>query len=163
MGVIMKKSIVRAVSIVTIVTIIGKLLGFGRESVIAAFYGASAQSDVYFVAAVIPTILFAAISMAITTGIVPIYIEENKKNKEEAANLISALLNLLLVISIIFTALCIIFAPFITKLVAPGFSGEQLELAITLTRIMLPSFCFFVLSAVATGVLNANQKFLAPA
>ena len=159
----MKKSLVRAVSIVTIVTIIGKLLGFGRESVIAAFYGASAQSDVYFVAAVIPTILFAAISMAITTGIVPIYIEENKKSKEEAANLISALLTLLLVISILFTALCIVFAPLITKLVAPGFSGEQLELAITLTRIMLPSFCFFVLSSVATGVLNANQKFLAPA
>ena len=138
----MKKSLVRAVSIVTIVTIIGKLLGFGRESVIAAFYGASAQSDVYFVAAVIPTILFAAISMAITTGIVPIYIEENKKSKEEAANLISALLTLLLAISILFTALCIVFAPLITKLVAPGFSGEQLELAITLTRIMLPSFCF---------------------
>src|SRR3954465_4963426 len=109
----MKNNIVKAVGLVTIVTVIGKLLGFGRESVIAAYYGASAQSDVYFVAAVIPTLLFAAISMAITTGIVPIYIEKKKKNKAEAANLISALGTLLLVISIVFIALCIVFAPFI--------------------------------------------------
>ena len=80
----MKNNIVKAVGLVTIVTVIGKLLGFGRETVIAAFYGASAQSDVYFVAAVIPTLLFAAISMAITTGLVPIYIEERNKDKAEA-------------------------------------------------------------------------------
>ena len=159
----MKKNLIKAVGLVTIITVIGKILGFGRESVIAAFYGASAQSDVYFVASVIPTLLFAAISMAITTGIVPIYIEEHKKNKESAANLISALGTLLLVLSIVFIALCIVFAAPLTKLVAPGFTGEQLDLAIDLTRIMLPSFCFFVLSAVATGVLNANQQFLAPA
>ena len=60
----MKNNIVKAVGLVTIVTVIGKLLGFGRETVIAAFYGASAQSDVYFVAAVIPTLLFAAISIS---------------------------------------------------------------------------------------------------
>ena len=33
----MKNNIVKAVGLVTIVTVIGKLLGFGRESVIAAF------------------------------------------------------------------------------------------------------------------------------
>ena len=54
-------------------------------------------------------------------------------------------------------------APTITKLVSPGFSGDQLDLATSLTRIMLPSFCFYVLSSVATGVLHSNQKFLAPA
>ena len=125
----MKKNLIKAVGLVTIITVIGKILGFGRESVIAAFYGASAQSDVYFVASVIPTILFAAISMAITTGIVPIYIEENKKDKEEAANLISALVTLLLVISIVFIALCIVFAPLITKLVAPGFTWRTTRIS----------------------------------
>src|SRR3954467_555540 len=139
----MKNNIVKAVGLVTIVTVIGKLLGFGRESVIAAFFGASAQSDVYFVAAVIPTLLFAAISMAITTGLVPIYIEERNKDKAEASRMMSALSTFLLVLSVIFIALCMLFAPWLTKLFAPGFTGAQLDLAVDLTLIMLPSFCFF--------------------
>ena len=159
----MKNNIVKAVGLVTIVTVIGKLLGFGRETVIAAFYGASAQSDVYFVAAVIPTLLFAAISMAITTGLVPIYIEERNKDKAEASRMMSALSTFLFVISVVFIALCMLFAPWLTKLFAPGFTGAQLDLAVDLTLIMLPSFCFFVLSAIATGVLNANKQFFAPA
>ena len=159
----MKNNIVKAVGLVTIVTVVGKLLGFGRESVIAAFYGASAQSDVFFVAAVIPTLLFAAFNMAITTGLVPIYIEERNKDKQEASRMMSALGTFLFVLSVAFIAICILLSPWITKMFAPGFTGEQLDLATDLTRIMLPSFCFYVLSAIATGVLNANKQFLAPA
>jgi putative peptidoglycan lipid II flippase len=162
-GVLMEKNILKAAGLVTIVTIVGKLLGFGREAIIAAYFGASSLSDVYFVAAVIPTILFTALSLAISTGIVPIYVEERKRNSEEAEQLISALGTLLLIIAIVITIIGSLFAPVITKMVSPGFKGDQLDLAITLTRIMLPSFFFFVLSSIATGVLHANQKFLAPA
>ena len=104
----MEKNIVKAIGLVTIITIIGKVLGFARESIIAAYFGASALSDIYFVASIIPTILFTALSLAISTGIVPIYVEENKKNKENATSLISALGTLLFIIAIIITIICII-------------------------------------------------------
>ena len=51
--------------------------------------------------------------MAITTGLVPIYIEERNKDKAEASRMMSALSTFLFVISVVFIALCMLFAPWL--------------------------------------------------
>lgn len=159
------KNLIKSVGIVTLATVIGKLLGFGRETFMAAFFGTSYEADIYYVASVIPNILFAAIGMAITTGMVPLYIENRKKSPELANEQASVIATLFLLFSIIITVICFIFAPQLVSLVAPGFTDnpEHMDLAINLTRIMLPISVFLVLSSLAQGILNANKKFLAPA
>ena len=47
----------------------------------------------------------------------------------------------------------------ITRIITPGFTGDQLELATTLLRIMFPGIAFLVLSAFCTGVLNSHRHF----
>ena len=47
----------------------------------------------------------------------------------------------------------------LTMLITPGFSGERLELAVTLLRIMFPGIGFLVLSAFCTGILNSHRHF----
>jgi putative peptidoglycan lipid II flippase len=44
-------------------------------------------------------------------------------------------------------------------LITPGFSGERLDLAVTLLRIMFPGIALLVLSAFCTGVLNSHRQF----
>jgi putative peptidoglycan lipid II flippase len=63
----------------------------------------------------------------------------------------------------VMTIACMIFIKPLVILVAPGFSDSELALTESLTRIMLPSLLFFTLSYMATGILNANKRFILPA
>ena len=54
-------------------------------------------------------------------------------------------------------------APWLVKLITPGFEGAQLERTIELTRLMLLAPMFLALGAVATSALNAHRRFAASA
>ena len=58
-------------------TIIAKVLGFGRELVLASSYGASMYSDAYLTAMNIPLAIFSIIGSALTTTFIPMYFEVN--------------------------------------------------------------------------------------
>ena len=58
-----------------IATIIAKILGFGRELVLAAGYGTSIYSDAYVTAMNIPQVIFAIIGSTLATVLIPMYME----------------------------------------------------------------------------------------
>jgi putative peptidoglycan lipid II flippase len=155
-------NIVKAVGLVTIISAVGKILGFVREAIIAAYFGASKTADVFFVANMIPTLLYTAIGIAIYSGIIPIYLEEKEKNPAKADKTISVLGTVFFSIAAAIALMAFIFSKPLVNIVAPGFSKEQLELTSILTRIMLPSILFLALTTISTGVLNAHKKFVAP-
>lgn len=155
-------AIVKAVGLVTVISAVGKILGFVREAIIAAYFGASELADVFFVSNIIPTILYTAIGIAIYSGIVPIYVEEKEKDPVKADQVMSVLGTVFLVFASFIALVSFVFAEQITRLVAPGFNEEQLKLATNLTKIMLPSIVFLALTTISTGVLNAHKKFVAP-
>ena len=63
------------------------------------------------------------------------------------------------------TLLGILAAPWIVRVMAPGFFANPAagELTVRLTRLMFPYLFFVGLSALAMGVLNAHRHFLLPA
>ena len=83
--------VIKSVGLVTIIAAIGKVLGFGRESIIAAYFGASSMADVFFVASLIPTILFTALGSGLQAGVIPIYLEKKADNPLKADEFISVL------------------------------------------------------------------------
>ena len=58
-------------------TLVAKILGFGRELVLAAVYGASMYSDAYLTAMNIPVVLFTIIGTTLGTVLIPMYFEVN--------------------------------------------------------------------------------------
>ena len=60
-------------------TMLAKVLGFGRELVLASAYGASIYSDAYLTAMNIPLVVLTVIGSAIATVFVPIYNEVEYK------------------------------------------------------------------------------------
>ena len=60
-----------------IATIIAKVLGFGRELVLASSYGASMYSYAYLTAMNIPVVLFTIIGTTLGTVLIPMYFEVN--------------------------------------------------------------------------------------
>ncbi|WP_349728705.1 murein biosynthesis integral membrane protein MurJ [Peribacillus frigoritolerans] len=155
--------VIKSVGLVTIIAAIGKVLGFGRESIIAAYFGASSLADVFFVASLIPTILFTALGSGLQAGVIPIYLEKKADNPVKADEFISVLGSFFMLVAGVLTIACMIFIKPLVMLTAPGFSESELALTESLTRIMLPSLLFFTLSYMATGVLNANKRFILPA
>jgi putative peptidoglycan lipid II flippase len=155
--------LIKAVGFVTLISGLGKILGFGRETIIASYFGASEVADVFFVSSLVPTILFTAIGTAIQAGIIPLFMEERQKNSKKAVEFMSVLGTFFLLISLLIILVTFIFAKPLVALMAPGFDSEQLNLAVKLTRIMIPSMLFLTLTAISTGVLNANKQFVLPA
>ena len=58
---------------VTIILVIGYVLSFIKEAVIANYYGVSSSVDAYTIALTIPVTLFALISVAIQSVVIPLY------------------------------------------------------------------------------------------
>lgn len=144
------------------VTILSKILGFGRELVLASMYGTSAYSDAYLVAMNIPNVLFAAIGAALATTLIPLYYELQKDGEETAIKFINNILNIVVIISIIIAVFCFIYAPSVVKLFAVGFKGETLRLAVIFTRIMIFSIIFIGLNNIMTSLLQIKNNFIIP-
>jgi len=146
-----------------IVTMISKVLGFSRELVLGAVYGASNYSDVYITAMNIPTTLFTLIGTALITTFMPLYFENHSIGGEEKANyFVSNIFNIIVVFSVVVALGGILFARPLVKIFAMGFEYQKFELAVKFTRIMIFGGIFVALSKLMTSYLNAKGSFKIP-
>jgi putative peptidoglycan lipid II flippase len=141
-------------------TFASTLLGFMREVVSAKYYGTHWQMDTFLAAATIPTIIFGVFNGALVSALVPTFSEYIAHNREEEAwRLGNTVLN---VLAIVLTACAIVgfftarwYVPFI----AHGFSAPQMDMAISMTRWLMPSIVAVSLSGVLSAMLNAYHRF----
>lgn len=158
------KKTVKAASLIMVLTLISKIFGFFRDVTLAAKFGTSVFMDAYNMATVIPMILFAAVTAAIATTVIPIFTEYyQKEGREKAFDFINNLLGTVGVVTIVLTFIGIIFAPYLVKFVAPAFTGEKFELTVKLTEILLPTMVLIASSNIFTGALQAMEHFTVPA
>lgn len=154
----------KAISMVTIIMMVSKIFGFAREMVIAAYYGASWQTDAFNMANSIIGLSTAILSMGVATVIIPMYNHQLTQNgKKEADGFASNILCVTTSAYGILSVAGIIFAPFLVKLFAPEFEGEIYELSVQIVRIL---FIFTIgTNAVnfLTSISHSNKRFLTPA
>ena len=157
----MSKNILFKTSLgVTLLVILQKFLGFCREALIAAYYGANAETDVFFLAQSMPGMVFPAVCNSLSIAFTSIYVTRVVKNgKESADNYASNVLIVSIGIGGVLGLLGILIAPILVPLIAPGFSKEQLSLAIYLTRIVMGTFVLIMLHYMYTAILNSNKFF----
>lgn len=129
----------------------GKLLGFLRDVLISNYYGATAQTDAFFLALSIPTILIGVFTSSADSAVVPQYTEISV-SEEGRAGADRYFSNIIVILSIVASiiALVSLAAPqFILFFFAPTFQGTQLEAACLYMRIFSFAglfhiwFCFF--------------------
>jgi len=159
-----KQSIIQATFLLTLVSFIGKGLGFIREMSIASVFGAKTITDAYVVAQVLPATLAGLVGGALTTVFIPVFLEQKEKYGEKQAWKAA---NTVISVSIIYLSIATIFAlvftyPF-TGLIAPGFSQEKRDLAVLITRMMLPCLILYGLLGLFTGLLQSYKHFFIPA
>ena len=157
----------RAAGLVGAATMISRITGLARDTVIAALFGASWMTDAFWVAYRIPNLLRRLLGEgALTVAVVPVFTEYlEKKTKEDALDLAYNVFTALSAILVVLCILGIIFSPAIVTVIGPGFVNQpdQFALAVFLNRLMFPYLFFICLVALCMGILNAFRHFAAPA
>lgn len=160
-----KQKVTRAAGVIGLATLLSRILGFARDMIIAWVFGAGKLSDAFFVAFRIPNLLRRLFAEGtLSMAFVPVFTQYlANSGKHEAFALARSSVRMLSVILVILTIAGILAAPWIVKVVAPGFSGDKFVLTVTLTRIMFPYIFCICLVALFMGILNALGHFAAPA
>ena len=70
----------KAVYSVMIITMIGKILGFGREILLSFYFGANGISDGYLISQTIPGTIFQFVGTGLATSFIPVYIKIKRDN-----------------------------------------------------------------------------------
>lgn len=153
----------KTVLILIILTIVSKILGFGRDIILSYFYGTSNISDIYIISLTIPVVLFAVIGKGIYAAFVPLYSRIiHHEGKIKAEYFMNNIVNLVLVCCSLMFFVGIIFTESIVKLFASGFKGETLEMTMNFTRITLVGLFFSGLIYVFSAYLSIKKVFIAP-
>lgn len=159
--------VARAAGVVGMATMLSRVFGFIRDMVVAAFFGAGAATDAFFVAFRIPNLLRRLLGEgSLTVAFVPVFTEYlTRKSREEALELANVVFTILSIILVIVSLIGVLLSPLIVLAMAPGFANlpYQYDLAVFLTRLMFPYIFFISLVALCMGILNSLRHFAAPA
>lgn len=150
----------KAVYHVMLITIIAKILGFGREILLSYYFGASGISDAYLISQTIPGTIFQFVGTGLATSFIPVYMRvKGEKGREKADYFTNTVLTVVLVFStVVILAVWAATEP-VVKLFASGFSGETLQYAVAFTRIGIVSLYFSAMIYVFNSYLQANGVF----
>ena len=146
--------------ILMFITLISKITGFIRDIILAQSFGASIITDAYLTALNIPVVLFDGISSSLGTTYIPMFFKIKEEDGNDLVNkFTSNILNIVILLSIIFIIISLIFTPYIVKIFAIGFKGEELKLTIKFSRILIFSMIFIATNGLISSYLVANGKF----
>lgn len=149
-------------------TIVSRILGFVRDVVLAKIFGASGETDAFFLAFKIPNFmrrLFAEGSFSL--AFVPVLSEYKATGNQEALrDLVDHVTGTLASVLLILTAIGVIAAPLVLSIFAPGWLADgrpEFDLSAGMLRITFPYILLISLTALAGGILNTFERFLIPA
>lgn len=160
------KSRVALVSVLWgVTTLLSRLIGLVRDSVLGHVLGVTPAADAYTAAFRIPD-WFSTLLAGGTLSVVfiPIFTAYLARNEEaRASRSLSNVLNVLGVVLIVVGTGFWITTPWLVRRLAEGFDEEQLVLLTHLTRIVLPGQLFHILGALLSAALLARERHTVPA
>jgi len=160
----MRRSQGRLAALVGAGILVTRVLGFVRERVFAHFFGTGIEADAWGAALRIPNVIRNLLGEGtLSASFIPVYAGMIERGETDNARRLAGVIASLLVLLTAAAALIgIALAPYITDFVAPGFSGSQRDLTITLVRILFPMSGALILSAWCLGILNTHRRFFLP-
>jgi putative peptidoglycan lipid II flippase len=158
-----KKQILKSASIITLVTVVSRVLGYVRDQRIALLLGTTPAADAYVLAYRIPNLFRRLVAEgSMTASFIPVFTGYmREKTKEEVWDFANRLFWTLALVAAVITILGMVFSPTVVHL----FAGNNVAAAqaIELNRIIFPYLFFIALAALAMGILNCFHIFGLPA
>ncbi len=163
----MPPAMLRSVLTVGAWTMVSRILGFVRDIIIAALLGAGPVADAFVIALKLPNLFRRLFGEgAFNAAFVPAFAgtlategpDAARRIGEQALAVMAAWLGALTVVGVLAM-------PAIVTVLAPGFSDDPAQFALTveLTRITFPYLLLICLVALLSGVLQSLDRFAAAA
>ncbi|MEM6579915.1 MAG: murein biosynthesis integral membrane protein MurJ [Pseudomonadota bacterium] len=160
-------TLLKSSALVGSMTMLSRVLGLIRDVVIAAFVGASANADAFFVAFKIPNFLRRLFAEgAFSQAFVPVLADYKRDGSIEAVKaLVDRVAGVLGGSLLLITSLAIIGAPVVAALFAPGFLDQpyKYELTSQMIRITFPYLLLISMTGFCGAILNSYGRFAVPA
>lgn len=144
--------------------LLSRVTGFARDVAIGAFFGTGLAASAYNAALRIPNVVRNLLGEGtLSASFVPVYSQLLAEgDRERADRLARGVLGIVVALAGVASALGVLAAPLLTKLVVPGWGGEAAALTTSLVRILFPMAGVLMVAAWALGVLNSHRSFFLP-
>ena len=156
----MKEKTSKPVILIFVLTVVGKIMGFIRSMIIAAYYGADNVTDAYYLTNGIISNVFYAITMSVSVAFLPLYIKvKEEKGKLAGKQFASRVLVNMSMLSGMVTLVLIAVAPLVIKIVAFSYVGTQFQMAVLFFRIMAVGIVFSLVTDIMQSLMNAEKIY----
>lgn len=157
-----------AATMIAVLTVLSRVLGFGRWLVQAATVQAGAVGNAYATANTIPNVLYEVVAGGALAGaVVPLLAAPiSRKITADVDRTSSALLTWAMIALVPFAVAVTLLARPIAELLPQSVHGDpaaQVELTTYFLIVFAPQIVLYGIGVVLTGVLQAHRRFLAPA
>jgi len=160
-------NLLKAAASVSAMTLLSRITGFVRDTLLAVLFGAGLAMDAFVVAFRLPNLLRRLFAEgAFSQAFIPILGEyRNRRGEEATRELTARVLGSLSVALLVATAVGVVAAPLLVYASAWGFAkdADKFALTVTMLRICFPYIFFISLTSFAAGILNTWGSFKVPA
>lgn len=152
--------IARALLTTGAIAVFCKAIGFGRELVVAAEYGASDALDAFLIAIAIPNLLFNAVGAAIGSALLPRLLAIRREQGDEAELLAQRRAMFWAMALMTVGAIgCAMAGPWLLRVLSPGFSPALREVTQQLLWALIPYTVLCGTSQVWGTLINSEGRF----
>lgn len=149
---------------ITLFSVIGIIISFISQMIIAYYFGTEFERDAYFIAIIIPTYITSIFIGSFGIIFLPKVIDVmSGKNRESLSEFISSTFLLLIAILIFLTLGCIFFSKEVISLFAQGYDANQIAFTSKILIVVIPTIIFSVLSNLLSSLYQIKHKFIRPA
>jgi len=159
---IVARALPRGALILSSVTFVGFAVGLLETKVLAHVFGAGTETDAFNAAFVLPQFILEILVVGgMISCFVPLFVGLRDEDRADALAFGRTILTLAVLVMAVAIGIMVVFAPQCVSFVAPGFTGDQRDTAISLFRILSVTQIIFAATWVLGEVLIAEKRWLA--
>ncbi|MZD09547.1 murein biosynthesis integral membrane protein MurJ [Streptomyces sp. SID5785] len=155
-------SLMKSSAVMAAGTLVSRLTGFVRTVVITAALGAGLLGDTWTVAYTLPTMIYIlTVGGGLNSVFVPQLVRSMKEDDDGGEAYANRLLTLVMVALAVITAIVVLAAPVLIKLMSVPVASDPAanNVGVTFARYCLPTIFFMGVHVVMGQILNARGKF----
>ncbi|MHB1357100.1 MAG: murein biosynthesis integral membrane protein MurJ [Anaerolineae bacterium] len=156
--------LVRSASINSLGNIASRVLGLGREAIVAGLFGVSGATSAFDAVSGVPKMVYELlVGGMLSAALVPVLAEYATEERQAE---LERILSILLTLGVVVLGSVVLFleltAPWIAPLLVGGFDNSLLATATRLTRLIVPSILIYGISGIIQAYHYARKRFVYP-
>jgi putative peptidoglycan lipid II flippase len=140
--------------------LLSQILGFFRDRLLAANFGAGEALDIYYAAFRVPDLIFIwSASMVSLSVLIPFLSKKREEGGMAARAFLDSVFSAFFIFILLVSVIAFLFAPNLSSLFFPGFAEEALSATTRLMRIMLLQPLLLGISNLFASVTQLERRF----